>query len=391
MKLISLLLILLSCSVLAYGQKGKILQASSYYTSGKLDQAKKLVDEGMKHDACSKYSKGYFIKGQIYQAIHESLSADYRKLDKNALEVALDAYRKLLELDKKGKYDKRLEVYFRNLITDFTTVGITHYKEQRYKEALAAFKRVLEVENSRVITKGRQPEIDTVIIFNAAVAAQKAGNRTEAEQFYKQALKYNYKLERSYAMLANVLLEQEKNDEAVECLHIGNALFPHNSYMLLALINYYMDSEHPEKADEYLDAALRDDPENALYYRTKGVLYEKLSRWKQAERAYEKALELNPEDFISQYNLANIKLAGVIHFRKKVLRFLDVNRYKEELEKLYDAYKNVIPYFERALELNPKDRNSILILRDLYFNLRNENAKYQSLYEQMKIRLEENE
>lgn len=389
MKLILFLLICLSCSVFTYAQKGKILQASSYYTSGKLDQAKKLVDEGMKHEACVNYSKGYFMKGVIYQAIHESLSEDYRKLDKNALEVAWEAYKQLLRLDKKRKYDRRLEVYFKNLIIDYTDQGVKRYKEGKYKEALLAFQRVLEVDSSRVMARGKNNKVDTLIIFNAAISAQKVGDWATSEHYYKQALKYDYKPERCYAMLGYVLMKQEKTDEAVEYLERGYHLFPHNSYMLTELINYYLESDSPEKADDYLNAAIKADSENFLYYRTKGILYEKLSQPGWALNAYQKALELNPEDFISQYNVANIKLTEVIRFRRKVLSVVDVNRYKKEMEKLYQGYKKVIPYFERALELNPEDRNSMLILRGLYFHLRNEGEQYQQLYEQMKAKTEQ--
>ncbi len=391
MKPILFLLICLFCSVFSYAQKGKILQASSYYTSGKLDQAKKLVDEGMSHEACANYSKGYFMKGVIYQAIHESLSADYRKLDKNALEVAWEAYKKLLQLDRKKKYDRRLEVYFKNLIIDYTDQGVERYKEGKYKEALLAFQRVLQVDSSRVISSGKKNKVDTLIIFNAAISAQKAGNWALSEHYYKEALKYDYKPERCYAMLGYVLMKQEKTDEAVKYLERGYHLFPQNSYMLTELINYYLESDSPEKADDYLNAAIKADPENFLYYRTKGILYEKLSQPGWAQDAYQKALELNPEDFISQYNMANIKLTEVIRFRRKVLSVVDVNRYKKEMEKLYQGYKEVVPYFERALELNPEDRNSMLILRGLYLHLRNEGEPYQRLYEEMKAKTEQME
>lgn len=391
MKLILFLLMCLFCSVFSYAQRGKILQASSYYTSGKLDQAKKLVDEGMAHEACADYSKGYFMKGIIYQAIHESLSADYRKLDKNALEVAWESYKQLLRLDKKRKYDRRLEVYFKNLVIDYTDLGVERYNEGKYEEALLAFQRVLELDTSRVITKGKSSRVDTLMVFNAAISAQKAGDWGVSERYYKEALKYDYKPERCYAMLGYVLMRQEKTDEAVECLKRGYDLFPHNSYMLTELINYYLESDSPEKADDYLNAAIKADSGNFLYYRTKGILYEKLSQPGWALNAYQKALELNPEDFIAQYNVANIKLAEVIRFRRKVQSVVDVNLYKKEMEKLYRGYKEVIPYFERALELNPEDRNSMLILRGLYFNLRNEDGQYQRLYEEMKAKVEQTE
>ncbi|MFR6381509.1 MAG: hypothetical protein ACLUOS_04295 [Odoribacter splanchnicus] len=61
--------------------KGENNQTISYLTSGKLDQAKKLIDEAMGHESCVAWDKAYFTKGQIYQALYESPVADYKKLD----------------------------------------------------------------------------------------------------------------------------------------------------------------------------------------------------------------------------------------------------------------------------------------------------------------------
>ena len=107
MKKLSFILILLVCATVAFAQKGKLTQATSYFTSGKLDKAKELVDEAIAHEACVNYDKAYFVKGQIYQAIFESPVADYKKLDPNALDKAWEAYQKVIELDVKKKYGKK--------------------------------------------------------------------------------------------------------------------------------------------------------------------------------------------------------------------------------------------------------------------------------------------
>ena len=64
---------------------------------------------------------------------------------------------------------------------------------------------------------------------------------------------------------------------------------------------------------------------------------------------YVKALELDPKDFLAQYNLGNIKLTEAINFHKKVQDIVDVNEYNKELEKVYIAYESVIPYFEKSI------------------------------------------
>lgn len=379
-------MILLFCASFTYAQKGKVTQAISYFTSGKLDEAKKLIDEAIVHESCVDFDKAYFVKGQIYQAIFESPLKDYKKLDPNALDVAWDAYQKVIELDVKKKYTKKLQTQYNNLIIDYTNKAVEFYNAESFKEALAAFKKVLAVETSEIVNS---QSVDTAVLFNAGVSAQRAGIYDEAEKYYKESLKHNYEPARTYAMLANVLKEQGKVEESISYLHKGYELFPNDPYMLVELINYYLLGGEPEKAEVYLDAAIKQDPKNGSFYRAKGTLYEKMKEPVRAEEMYVKALEVDPKDFLAQYNLGNIKLTTIIEFHKKVQDIIDVNEYNKELEKVYAGYASVIPYFEKARELNPTERNTLSTLKELYFKLRNNDPSYMTKYEEVKAILEQ--
>ena len=389
MRKLSIILIMLFCSTMAFAQKGKVTQASSYFTSGKLDQAKQVIDEAIKHEACVNFDRAHFVKGQIYQAIFESQIPDYKKLDPNALDVAWDAFQKVIELDVKGKYTKRLATQYSNLIIDYTNKGVECYNNNQFAEALEAFKRVLEIENSPILTAEAPAKIDTAVIFNAAMTAQKAENWAEAEKYYKEVLKYDYNAGQVYAMLSLVLQEQEKDAEALEVLHKGYELYPDNSYMLVQLINHYLFSGEPEKAEVYLDAAIKQDPNNASYYSAKGSLYEKMKDPVKAEEMYRKTLELDPKNFMAQYNLGNIKLSEVIEFHKKVQDIIDIDEYNKEMEKVFEGYASVIPYFEKALELDPDEKNTVATLKELYFKLRDKDPKYNQLYEEMQAKFDQ--
>ena len=360
MRKLSFIMILLFCATFTYAQKGKVTQAISYLTSGKLDQAKKLIDEAMGHESCVAWDKAYFTKGQIYQALYESPVADYKKLDSEAVEKAWEAYQKVIELDVKKKYPKKLAIQYRNLAIDFTNRAAELYNAKEFKKALASFKRVLEIKSSPILTANGEVSIDTAVIYNAGLCAQQAEEYADAEKFLK----------------------------ALEYLHKGYEQYPDNAYMLVELINHYLLGGEPEKAEVYLDAAIKQDPKNASFYRAKGTLYEKTERPAQAEEMYVKALELDPKDFLAQYNLGNIKLTEAINFHKKVQDIVDVNEYNKELEKVYIAYESVIPYFEKALELSPDEKNTLVTLRELYFKLRNQKPEYQQRYDEIKQKLE---
>ncbi|MGL5681802.1 MAG: tetratricopeptide repeat protein [Marinifilaceae bacterium] len=387
MRKLSLISLLLFCASVSFAQKGKVAQANSYFTSGKLDEAKKLIDQAMEHESCADYINGYFAKGQIYQAIFESPIQDYKKLDQNALDKAWDAFQQVIRLDEKNKFGKKLQTQYQNLVVDYTNKAIEFYNAENFKSALGSFKKVLEIQNSPITVGDGVAKIDTAVIFNAGVAAQRAGDFADAEKFYKETLKYNYEPARTYAMVANVLKEQGKNDEAIEYLHKGYELYPDNSYMIVELINYYLTGGEPEKAEKYLDAAIKQDPKNASYYRAKGNLYEKMKEMEKAEQMYRQTLEIDPKDFIAQFNIGNIKLTELNDFHKKVLDIVDVNEYTNEMKKVFDGYIAVVPLFERALELNPAEPNTMSILKELYFRLRNQDPVYQQKYDEIQAKL----
>jgi len=386
MRKLSFIIGLLFCAnMMVFAQKTKVTSAVSFFTQGKLDRAKELIDEAIVHEKCVNYAKAYFVKGQIYQALFESQDANYKKLSDNALQIAWDAYQQVIKLDEKKNFDEKLKVQYQNLSIDFTNQAIGYYNNKDFVAALANFEQVLAINAS---PHGTQI-IDTVVIFNAGLCAQYAKDFAKAEKYYKQALSYNYEPSKTYAMVSNVLLYQSrvaqengdeatakaKQEEAITYLLKGIELFPENEYMLNELINFYLTGNEPEKAGPYLDAAIKVKPDEAQYYRNKGFLYEKMKKEEDAEKMYLKTLELDPNDFYAQYNLGNIHLNRVIKEHEKVMQIVDNNEYNKAMETIYDQYESVIPYFERALEINSTDRSTVTTLKELYYRLRERKGK----------------
>ncbi|GHV61549.1 hypothetical protein FACS1894195_2240 [Bacteroidia bacterium] len=376
----------LCVTVLSYAQSGKVNNALSFYNSGKLDEAKKTIDEAITHEKCVDDPKSHFVRGQIYQAIFESLIPDYRRLSDNALAIAYEEYQKVIALDVKNKFGKKLIGQYDNLVIDYTNKAVEAYNGDKYKQAFLDFEKVLTIENSSIL---KRKVADTTIIYNAAIAAQKADTLEAAEKYFKQSLQLGYEPARCYAMLANILKTQGKTQESVGYLHKGYELFPNDAFMLVELINYYLSGGEPEKAEEYLDAAIALDPNNGSFYRAKGSLYEKMGKIDLSIEMNEKAISLDPKDFAAQYNLGAMKLNKVIELHNKVNDIMDAAEYNKQLQDVYAEYEAVIPYFEKALELNPGEKNTMQTLRELYFKLRNVKPDpFLGKYEAMKAELD---
>ncbi len=380
-------MVLLLCVSMVNAQKSKVTGASNYLTSGKLDKAKEAIDAGIGHEKCVTWPKAYLIQGKVYQAIFESPLPAYTKLSENPLQVAYDAYMKCMELDVKDKYGKAVKAQMTNLIPDYTNRAVQLYNSEDYSGALNAFERVLEIENLEMFKEDKLA-VDTAIIFNAGLAAQKANNLEAAIKYYKQTISYNYGEAKAYAYLSKVLKDNGNDEESLTYLHKGFELYPNDAYMLVELINYYLLGGEPNKAAEYLDKAISLDPENGSYYRAKGNLYEKTKELDKAKEMYEIAFAKDSTDYISQYNLGVIQLNAAEEARKIANDIIDQKKYDAAIKNLLKLYEEALPYFTKVIEIKPDEQNSISTLKELYFKLRNEKPEYMQKYEEFKAMMD---
>lgn len=389
MRKLSFILVLLLFVTAVNAQKSKVTGASNYLSAGKLDKAKEAIDEGIQDEKCVTWSKAYLVKGQVYQGIFESPLPAFKKLSENPLDIAYDAYMKAIEFDEGGKFLKSIKAQMTNLIPDYTNEAVNRYNSGDFSGSLAAFERVLEIEGMDMFKE--EATIDTAVIFNAGMTAQKVEDFEKAAKYYKQAIDYNYGGAKTYANLSNVLKSAGNEEDAVKYLHKGFELYPNDSWMLVELINYYMLGGEPQKAADYLDKAIELDPTNGSFYRAKGTLYEKTNEFDKAEEMYAKALEIDPNDFTSQYNLGLLHLNIAIAHHKEANEIMDAKKYNDAIKVVYAEYEKVIPYFERVLELQPSEKNTLITLKELYFKLRNENETYLEKYNVVKAKLDEME
>lgn len=400
MRTLSLFIALFLCVNLSYGQKRKVTTAYSYLTQEKLDKAKETIDEAVQHEDCKGFAKAHLVRGQIYQAIFEGKDTNFRDQNPDALNIAWSEYQEAMKLDDKNKLEKELQPQIQNLAVDFTNQAIMEHNKDRFEASLNSFKKVLEVHASKY---GSQ-KVDTLVIHYAGISAQRAGLLDEALDFYKKSLSLGHDPGKTYAVIISILFNQSreaeaagnealtksKKEEAVKFLLQGIEQFPDDEYMLVEVINYYLLGDNPADAEQYLDKAIAKNPVNVdQLYRAKGTLYEKMNRPEDAEKMYLKTLELAPNDFHSYYQIGNIHLDRVIKEHEKVNGIDDVKEYNKEFERVMKLYESVIPYFEKALEIDPDSDNAKTTLSRLYFQLRTRpNSDYQKKYDNIQKELQ---
>jgi len=377
MKRTTILFVLLFAISSVFAQKGKVTSALSYKEAGKLDKAVEAIEETIdatnpKTEGSVTWPRTWEVRGEIYQAVFQSKDENYKKLSADPLTVAYDSYMKALQLDDKDRFSKSVKIKLTLLIGDLTNQAVAGFNEEAYEKAMKSFEQIMAIEQTPVYKAEDPNAVDTVIIFNAGLAAYNAKQYDKAIEYYKQAAKYKYNGAKTYSLIANSYFQKKDTVGALQVLQDGLKEYSDNGILLVEVINVYLNANKIDAAMKYLDIAIAQDPKNASYFFAQGTLYDKLQKPEEAATSYLKAIEYKEDYFDAYYNL------GALYYNKGVKQ-VDVanlvpssqpDKYEEEKNKADIEFKKAIPYMEKAHEINPTDKFTLESLKTLYYRLK---------------------
>jgi tetratricopeptide (TPR) repeat protein len=281
------------------------------------------------------------------------------------LPLALEAFNKALELDEKGKNKRKVRQDLDDLKRMAETDGVRHFTSGRYEEALEKFELILETSESPVY----ENVVDSVIIYNCALAAKNMGNHELSAKYYEQVIDINYGGSDAYFLLKQEYIELGDSAKALDILLKGHEAYPDTSLLLFELVNYYLNEGNAEEGMKYLDMAVNKEPNNPSIYFAKGTLLEKVGEKDMAMEAYLEALEKDPEFFNAWFNI------GALYFNNAV-ELYDIANTKEDLDEYNaakatadDELKLAIEPMEKAHQLNPEEKAALETLQTIYYRL----------------------
>lgn len=372
-----------------FAQKGKVTSAQNLKDTGKLDKALEAIEETVdpsnpKAEKTIPWPKTWEVRGEVYQAIFQSTDENFKKLSDDPLTIAYESYKKALELDDKNKFGKSIKIKLTLLTNDLTNQAVEAFQAEDYDKALSSFEQIIDIQNTDVVKADNPTAVDTVILFNAGLAASNAENYDKAIQYYSEAAKYGYNGARTYSLIGDVYKVKGDTAGALKTYQTGFEKYPEDNGVLTSMIQIYMDMDKTEEAMKYLDLAIEQDPNNVTYYFAKGALYEKMEDEENAIASYEKAIEVDPQFFNAHYNL------GALYYNKGVQQIEVANavppneneRYVAETKKADIWWDKALPYMEKCNEINPEDISTLESLKNLYYRLK-EMDKYNAILEKL--------
>lgn len=398
-KLILLSVLIFSLSFL-YAQKGKVNSANSLINPaeggyGQVDKAKEAIDEAIKDESVIDWPKTWYVRGMVYQKIHEDPTGFYKDLDSLALVKAFKSYKKALKLGKK-EYDayvaernekgkkirKDLEDFgYREEImeklyvdkqtpgirNDFVNLSVQNINDNDWSSALKSLEYIFEIDS--IINF---PYKDSVFYYYAAIAAHNQKKYEKALKYYKITRDLNYAGVEPYNNTISVYYALGDTAKALELMKEGINKFPENNEALLgSLVNYYINSGKEDEALKFIDQALQKKNPHPSFFFTKGAIHDQLNEFDKAMQAYDDAIKIDPEYADAYYNkgISFVKQAN-IHFQKATNMPLDKsNEAEAEKAKGNEILKKAYPLMEKAHALKPDEKLFLLGLKEVYVKL----------------------
>lgn len=400
-------------------QKQMVTSAWSYLKDGYLDDAKKAIDKAEANPQTAESFKTFWFKGQIYQELGSSKNKKYQALCDDCYEVAYESYMKalkynfvkpehrdidfstqaglmkfasILNQNNEANYESTeafMDILFQRfpaLSNAFVNKGINAFQSNDFETSYNQFAKAIEISTLTF-------RIDTQIYYYASLAAMRSKKFEEAISLNDFLIQANYGVDNKekvsvYVNQSMALKETGDTAKMLKVLEDGIAKFPNDNYpLVIEMFNYYVASGNSEKARDYINMAMANDPNNAQFLVIRGTLSQEMKDVASAEADFTKALEIDPNNYDAVYGLGALYInaaADTIEWADKNLPPTDFSAFEKYQDIAKDYQAKALPYLEKALTIKPNDLQVLQILKELYYKA----GKYEES-QQMGARIKE--
>ena len=374
----------------SFAQKKAVSQAQSIAkgTNPDFNEARTLIKGALdnaetKSDAKTWYVAG-FIEDQQFNNENKKQMLGQKPNEPvmyQALGEILPYFEKAYELDQlpneKGKVKPKFTKNIKGILSAnhvyYINGGAFYFDQKEYQKAYDFFEQYLKISDMEMFKGEQVAARDSnfmTVQFYAAVAATQLKNHDLAVKALERAKSTDYRRNDIFQYLCYEYEQAKDSVNFEKTLMEGMNNFPNEPYYLMSLINTYIYSNRNEKAIEYLNTAIAKDANNAQLYDVLGRVYETgLKDYAKAEESFKKALEIKPDYAESLSNLGRVYFNQAVNKQGEANMINDAKKYQEELAKAKEFFKQALPYFEKAHQLKPDEREYMTALRGIYYNL----------------------
>ena len=374
----------------AFGQKKavKSAKADANATPPNFTEARNQIKGALEHEETKELAETWFTAGWIENKEFDTENGNQimgKGVNEETMYTALfnilSYFEKADELDLlpdskgkvKPKYRKDMKAILRANHNHLINGGAYYYEKRNFSKAYDFFSQYLTMPDLTMFADeafiAKEDTNYLKIKFFAGLTASQMENHEKAVVLYEdlKALDYNPKETYKYLAYEYDILKDTVN--FIKTLRDGADKFPGDSYFLLNLINQYIYTGQKDEAVDYLNKAIAQNPDDPQLYNVLGTLYEERKEAEKAQEYFDKALSLDPESAETQANIGRIYFNKGVELRAIANEISDQKKYTEALAVSNEKFKQALPYFEKAHQIDPEERGYMDALKSLYYNL----------------------
>jgi tetratricopeptide (TPR) repeat protein len=291
------------------------------------------------------------IEKQVVSIVNDNLkNKDYKKLSKSAM----IAY--AINNDEQFKYYAAVA----DLLTNNYEEAEKLLKEL-YDSGYTGEKEIITVLNKETNKR------ETVADEKMAKILVMGGTHTDMKKEKTKSARPD--------IIANLLFvygKLGKDNEAIAFIEKAKKEDPNNLDLIIGEGNYYLKKGDNVKFAEAMQRAVDLDPNNKLINYNLATAYYQLGKYDDAKKYYEKTIELDPKYVDAYKGIAFIILApeeGITKEMNKDEVLMNDALYNKYNNQRLDLYRKVLPVLEKALSISPDDQNLLVMLKKIYRDL----------------------
>ncbi len=399
MKKICLIAGAILISLLCPAQKKNVAKARSLslQENPNFAEARNAIQEALENEETQALAETWYVAGLIgYEenkryAIQATLGqkVDPEKAGEAVLEsysywLVADSLSQIPTYDKKGrpKYDTRIRKEIQKRLLEYykaqylISYGIYLNEQSDYEKAYEVFELYLTTPDLPMMQEPKlQEQMPKDTIYNQytyylALFAIQGEDHDNAIRILEDIKDGSYQSLTCYQLLYQEYFALKDTAEYVAVLQAASDKFPQEPWFLQNLINHYIFSGQQQAAMDYLKEAIEREPNVAQYHLIMGNLQETTKQYEVAEASFNRALELNPQLADAVAGKGRIIYNQAVQINEDATAISDAKAYKKALEEMNEMFKKSLPFFEKAHEMDPENRDYMTTLKSLYYRFK---------------------
>ena len=298
--------------------------------------------------------------------------------------MVADSLSQIPTYDKKGrpKYDTRIRKEIQKRLLEYykaqylISYGIYLNEQSDYEKAYEVFELYLTTPDLPMMQEPKlQEQMPKDTIYNQytyylALFAIQGEDHDNAIRILEDIKDGSYQSLTCYQLLYQEYFALKDTAEYVAVLQAASDKFPQEPWFLQNLINHYIFSGRQQAAMDYLKEAIEREPNVAQYHLIMGNLQETTKQYEAAEASFNRALELNPQLADAVAGKGRIIYNQAVQINEDATAISDAKAYKKALEEMNEMFKKSLPFFEKAHEMDPENRDYMTTLKSLYYRFK---------------------